>query len=61
MLAQAFDTPPAQRIINNAFWDIGINRFTPAGDDRWELWMCHKNGWEYVKPDARLITRWASY
>jgi hypothetical protein len=60
MLAQAFDTP-AQRIINDAFWDIGIERFTPSSDDRWELWQCHKNGWEYTKPPRVLIDRWAAY
>lgn len=59
-LAQNFDAP-AQRIINAGFERMCVARFTPAGDDLWEMVTCHQNGWTYERPARRLIDRWASY
>ena len=59
-LVTDFDTP-AQRTINAGFARMGIDRFTHSGDDLWEMIQCQRNGWEYEKPPARLIQRWASY
>jgi hypothetical protein len=59
-LAMNFDSP-AQRIINAGFSQMGVDRFDREGNDLWEMVTCHLNGWEYEKPDARLVNRWASY
>ena len=59
-LATNFDAP-AQRIINAGFNRMGVDRFDRVGNDLWEMLQCHKNGWEYEKPPARLAQRWASY
>lgn len=57
-LAVNFDTP-AQRTINAGFERLGIPRFTRAGDDLWEMYTAHSNGWAYTKPPRRLIDRWS--
>ena len=59
-LAMNFDAP-AQRIINAGFNRMGVARFTRSGDDLWELYTATVNGWEYERPAAHLVQRWASY
>lgn len=59
-LAMNFDVP-AQRIINTGFVRMGVSRFDSTGNDRWEMITCHLNGWEYEKPSAELVNRWARY
>jgi hypothetical protein len=59
-LVTNFDVP-AQRIINAGFATMGVDRFDSQGNDLWEMIQCHRNGWEYEKPLARLTQRWASY
>jgi hypothetical protein len=59
-LATNFNTP-AQRIINAGFARLGIDRFDREGNDLWEMYTCEKNGWEYEKPPAHLVSRWAGY
>lgn len=50
---------PAQRTINAGFARMGVDRFTPAGDDLWEMVTALENGWEYARPARRLVDRWA--
>jgi hypothetical protein len=52
---------PAQRIINQGFAAMGIDRFTRSGDDLWEMYTALKNDWEYRRPPKALRDRWASY
>lgn len=59
-LVEDFDTP-AQRTINAGFAAMGIERFTHAGDDLWDMIDCHANGWEYQRPPAHLVRRWRAY
>ena len=59
-LATNFDVP-AQRTINAGFAHMGLDRFDRDGNDLWEMISCHLNGWEYEKPPAELIDRWAKY
>lgn len=59
-LATNFDAP-AQRIINAGFARMGVQRFDRQGNDLWEMVTCFKNGWEYEKPPAHLVSCWASY
>jgi hypothetical protein len=59
-LAINFDAP-AQRIINAGFARMGAQRFDRSGNDLWEMISCHLNGWDYEKPPAHLVNRWASY
>ena len=58
---QNFDIP-AQRSINAGFNRMGIDRFTKAGDDVWEMVTTLESkdqGWEYTRPPRNLIDRWA--
>ena len=59
-LAMNFEAP-AQRLINAGFAQMGVSRFTQSGDDLWEMYASHKNGWEYIKPARHLVNRWAAY
>lgn len=59
-LATNFDAP-AQRIINAGFARMGVDRFDRNGNDLWEMAVCEENGWEYEKPPAELVNRWARY
>jgi hypothetical protein len=52
---------PAQRSINAGFHRMGIDRFTPAGDDVWQMVFCLENTCEYERPERRLVDRWATY
>jgi hypothetical protein len=58
-MAVNFDAP-AQRIINAGFARMGVPRFV-GKDDRWEQVTCFRNGWDYQRPSAELMQRWASY
>lgn len=49
---------PAQRSINFGFAKMGVDRFTPEGDDVWEMMMAIDAGWEYTRPPANLVERW---
>ena len=51
---------PAQRSINAGFTRMGEQRFR-GGDDLWEAITAIENGWEYERPPARLVARWACY
>lgn len=46
---------PAQRIIGYACADMGISRLD------WEKITAVQNNWEYEKPSASMLARWASY
>lgn len=59
-LATNFDAP-AQRIINAGMERMGVQRFLPTGDDVWEMISCQLNGWDYEKPPAQVMARWARY
>lgn len=52
---------PAQRSINAGFARMGVDRLTPGGDDLWEMITCLEAGWEYERPEPRLVARWAAY
>ena len=55
---------PAQRAINAGFARMGADRFTRSGDDVWEMITAIEgaaDGWEYRRPPAHLIARWAGY
>lgn len=59
-LAQHFDVP-AQSIINAGFSQMGIDRFTRAGDDVWEMVAALESNEEYTRPARELVNRWACY
>ena len=59
-LATEFEIP-AQSIINHGFACMGIERFDRQGNDLWEMITCAENGWEYERPAAHLVERWARY
>lgn len=56
---QNFDIP-AQSSINYGFAVMGEDRFTPGGDDVWEMIIALENGaeWEYNRPRPELVSRW---
>jgi hypothetical protein len=55
-----FDAP-AQRAINAGFSRMGVTRFPGGKDDLWEMIVAIDNGWDYQRPPAGLINRWAAY
>jgi hypothetical protein len=57
---QNFDIP-AQRSINAGFSRMSTDRFTPAGDDLWEMIQAIKGDWTYSRPARHLAQRWAGY
>lgn len=51
-------TVSAQRLINSAFHDMGVNRFPGGVDDLWEMITDLQNDWDYQRPPARILARW---